>query len=263
MKKLVAFDLDGTLALSKQPLDDDMASRLADLLDVCLVDIISGGDWPQFEKQVVSRLPERAKLDNLFIQPTTGTKLYRWAGAWQPVYAELFSDAERQQIEAALDDAVKAEGLDEGETWGDRIEDRGSQITFSGLGQQAPLIAKNAWDADRSKREALQKRLRAALPDVARVSHIVQILSLPDLSINIGGSTSIDITRKGVDKQYGLTKLLPVAGVDKGEVLFVGDAIFPGGNDYPAKEMGLDTIKVDEIEQTRLVISTVVAVLKG
>jgi hypothetical protein len=248
MKKLVAFDLDGTLALSKQPLDDDMASRLADLLDVCLVDIISGGDWPQFEKQVVSRLPERAKLEHLFIQPTTGTKLYRWSGAWKPVYAELFSAEERKQIETALDEAMKAEGLDQGQTWGDRIEDRGSQITFSGLGQQAPLIAKNAWDADRSKREALQKRLRAALPD---------------LSINIGGSTSIDITRKGVDKQYGLTKLLPVAGVEKNEVLFVGDAIFPGGNDYPAKEMGLDTIKVDEIEQTRLVISTVVAVLKG
>jgi len=247
MKKLVAFDLDGTLALSKQPLDDDMAERIADLLDVCLVDIISGGDWPQFEKQVVSRLPERAKLANLFIQPTTGTKLYRWSGEWKPVYAELFSDDERHHIETALDDAVKAEGLDEGQTWGDRIEDRGSQITFSGLGQEAPLIAKNNWDADRSKREALQKRLRQALPH---------------LSINIGGSTSIDITRKGVDKQYGLTKLLPIVGVGKAEVLFVGDAIFPGGNDYPAKEMGLDTIKVDEIEQTRLVISTVATVLK-
>jgi phosphomannomutase len=248
MKKLVAFDLDGTLALSKQPLDADMAGRIADLLDVCLVDIISGGDWPQFEKQVVSRLPERAKLANLFIQPTTGTKLYRWSGEWKPVYAELFSADERHQIETALDDAVKAEGLDEGQTWGDRIEDRGSQITFSGLGQDAPLVAKNNWDADRSKREALQKRLRAALPD---------------LSINIGGSTSIDITRQGVDKQYGLKKLLPVAGVDASEVLFIGDAIYPGGNDYPAKEMGLDTIKVDEIEQTRLVISTIATVLKG
>jgi HAD superfamily hydrolase (TIGR01484 family) len=248
VKKLIAFDLDGTLALSKQPLDEDMAERIADLLEVCLVDIISGGDWPQFEKQVVSRLPARAKLANLFIQPTTGTKLYRWSGDWKPVYAELFSDAERRQIETALDDAVKAEGLDEGQTWGDRIEDRGSQITFSGLGQDAPLVAKNGWDADRSKREGLQKRLRAALPD---------------LSINIGGSTSIDITRKGVDKQYGLKKLLPVAGVSAAEMLFIGDAIYPGGNDYPAKEMGLDTIKVDEIEQTRLVISTIATVLKA
>jgi len=122
--------------------------------------------------------------------------------------------------------------------------------TMSATGSDAtvaPLIAKNNWDADRSKREALQKRLREALPD---------------LSINIGGSTSIDITRQGVDKQYGLKKLLPVAGVDAAEVLFIGDAIYPGGNDYPAKEMGLDTIKVDEIEQTRLVISTVATVLK-
>ncbi len=247
MKKLIAFDLDGTLALSKQPLDEDMAGRLADLLDVCMVDIISGGDWPQFEKQVVSRLPERANLKNLFIQPTTGTKLYRWSGDWQPVYAELFSDSEKAKIKDALNDAVKTEGLDEGKTWGDRIEDRGSQITFSGLGQDAPLEAKNAWDADRAKREALQKRLRKALPD---------------LSINIGGSTSIDITRKGVDKQYGLKRLLPEAKVDAGDVLFVGDAIYPGGNDYPAKEMGLDTIKVDEIEETRLVISTIATVLK-
>lgn len=247
MKRLIAFDLDGTLALSKQPLDANMAGRLADLLDVAMVDIISGGDWPQFEKQVVSRLPARANLARLFIQPTTGTKLYRWDGDWAPAYAELFSDDEKRAIERALDDAMKAEGLDEGQTWGDRIEDRGSQITFSGLGQEAPLQAKNGWDADRSKREALQKRLRAVLPD---------------LSINIGGSTSIDITRKGVDKQYGLKKLLPVAGVRADEVLFIGDAIFPGGNDYPAREMGLDTIKVDEIEQTRLVISTIATVLK-
>lgn len=247
MKRLVAFDLDGTLALSKQPLDADMAGRLADLLDVCMVDIISGGDWPQFEKQVVSRLPARANLRNFFIQPTTGTKLYRWDGDWAPVYAELFSDDEKHAIEHALDAAMQAEGFDQGRTWGDRIEDRGSQITFSGLGQEAPLDAKNTWDPDRRKREALQARLRAVLPD---------------LSINIGGSTSIDITRKGVDKQYGLRKLLPVAGVVAAEVLFIGDAIFPGGNDYPAKEMGLDTIKVDDIDQTRLVISTVATVLK-
>ena len=89
-------------------MDQDAVGGIADLLDVCLVDIISGGDWPQFEKQVVSRLPERARLDNLFIQPTTGTKLYRWSGEWKPVYAELFSTDERRQIEAALDDAVKA-----------------------------------------------------------------------------------------------------------------------------------------------------------
>ena len=248
MKKLIAFDLDGTLALSKQPLDDRMANALADLLDVCMVDIISGGDWPQFEKQVVGRMIDRANLANLFIQPTTGTKLYRFVdGAWKAIYAELFSDDERKKIIDAFDQAMHEEGLDEGKTWGERVEDRGSQVTFSALGQQAPLEAKESWDPDHAKRKKLQARLRTMLPD---------------LSINIGGSTSVDITRAGVDKQYGLRKLLPEAGVSADEVLFLGDAIFPGGNDYPAKEMGLDTIKVDSIDDTRRVIETIVLVLK-
>ena len=96
MKKLVAFDLDGTLALSKQALKDDMAETLADLLGVADVAVISGGDWPQFDKQVASRLPARADLSRLWLMPTTGTKLYtHQEGAWKPVYAELFDDAEK------------------------------------------------------------------------------------------------------------------------------------------------------------------------
>lgn len=249
MKRLIAFDLDGTLALSKQPLDDDMAARLADLLDSCLVDIISGGDWPQFEKQVVSRLPSRAKLVNLFIQPTTGTKLYRFEhGKWRRIYAETYSKKVRGQIVVAIENAVKAEGLDKGKTWGERIEDRGTQITFSGLGQEAPLDEKEKWDPDRKKREALQARLRDALPS---------------LSVNIGGSTSIDITKKGVDKQYGLKRLVEASGVSPAQMLFIGDAIFPGGNDYPAKEMGLDTIKVDDIDQTRAIVTAAAMAMKG
>ena len=248
MKKLIAFDLDGTLALSKQPLDDAMANALADLLDVCMVDIISGGDWPQFEKQVVGRMPPRANLADLFIQPTTGTKLYRFIGGeWQAVYAELFSEEERKKIIDAFDRAMHEEGLDQGKTWGERVEDRGSQVTFSALGQQAPLEAKESWDPDHAKRKKLQARLRPMLPG---------------LSINIGGTTSIDITREGVDKQYGLRKLLPEAGVSAEEVLFLGDAIFPGGNDYPAKELGLDTVRVRDPQETMSVIAAIVACLK-
>ena len=243
MKSLVAFDMDGTLALSKQPLDADMAGRLAGLLSVAQVAVISGGDWPQFEKQVVSRLPADTDRSRLFIMPTTGTKLYRFADEkWSPVYAELFDDGERKRIMDALDEALKNAGLDGERIWGERVEDRGSQITFSGLGQEAPLDAKDAWDPDRKKREALQKTLQSRLPE---------------LSINIGGATSIDITRKGVDKAYGLKKLADASGVALDAMIFIGDAIFPGGNDYPAKTLGLDTIKVANIDETRVAIEAI------
>jgi phosphomannomutase len=247
MKHLIAFDLDGTLAESKQPLQEAMGEALADLLTVAHVAVISGGDWPQFEKQVASRLPARADRSRLWLMPTTGTKLYRYDGNWAPVYAELFDDAQKQAIFAAFDAALAATGFVPEQVWGERVEDRGSQITFSALGQQAPLDAKEHWDPDFAKRKVIQADLRKRLPG---------------LSINIGGATSIDITREGVDKAYGLKKLRDASGIALDAMMFIGDAIFPGGNDYPAKELGLDTVRVRDPQDTLSVIATIVACQK-
>ncbi len=248
MKQLVAFDLDGTLAESKQPLTAAMGEALADLLDVADVAVISGGDWPQFETQVANRLPDRADRFRLWLMPTTGTKLYTHRdGAWQAAYAELFDEEQRREILNAFDAALEATGFVPEETWGERIEDRGSQITFSALGQQAPIHAKEMWDPDFAKRKIIQADLKERLPG---------------LSINMGGTTSIDITREGVDKGYGLSKLAEASGFPLDAMLFIGDAIFPGGNDYPAKEIGLDTVRVRDPAETLAVIAAIVACQK-
>jgi HAD superfamily hydrolase (TIGR01484 family) len=180
--------------------------------------------------------------------PTTGTKLFRYQdGKWATVYAELFDDALKAKILAAFDEALAATGFTPEQTWGERIEDRGSQITFSALGQQAPLDAKEHWDPDFAKRKVIQADLRT---------------HLPGLSINMGGATSIDITREGVDKAYGLKKLRDASGIELDSMMFIGDAIFPGGNDYPAKELGLDTVKVRDPQETLSVIAAIVACQK-
>lgn len=248
MKKLVAFDLDGTLALSKQPLTDDMTGALAQLLEVAQVAVISGGDWPQFDKQVASRLPARADRSRLWLMPTCGTKLYvHRTGGWEMVYAELFSEAQKEAIFQAFDAALEVTGFAPEQTWGDRIEDRGSQITFSALGQQAPLEAKEVWDPDFAKRKVIQAELIARLPGV---------------SVNLGGATSVDVTHEGVDKAWGLRRLAEHSGVAEQDMLFIGDAIFPGGNDYPAKAMGLDTVCVRDPADTANVIAAIVACQK-
>ncbi|KAI0971736.1 HAD-like domain-containing protein [Xylaria arbuscula] len=247
MISLVDFDLDGTLAESKQPLKDSMGEALADLLAVAHVAVISGGDWPQFQKQVASRLPPRADLSRLWLMPTTGTKLYTHRnGAWQPVYAELFDDGVKQQILTAFDTALEVTGFKPEQTWGQRIEDRGSQITFSALGQEAPIHAKEVWDPDFAKRKVIQADLHNRLPD---------------LSIIMGGATSIDITQKGVDKGYGLKKLRDASGIPLDQMMFIGDAIFPGGNDYPAKAIGLRTVCVKDPNGTLSAIAAIVACL--
>ena len=247
MKRLIAFDLDGTLAESKQPLAADMASALAALLNVAQVAVISGGDWPQFGKQVALRLPAETRRERLWLMPTTGTKLYRFVeNEWRRIYAEVFSDEEQAKILTAFDEAFRETGLMEGAIWGDRIEDRESQITLSGLGQKASLEQKTAWDPDHTKRKALQRVLRARLPG---------------FSVNIGGTTSIDVTRGGVDKAYGLQRLSEISGISLGEMLFIGDAIFPGGNDYPAAELGLDVVRVRDVVETKSVVGAITACL--
>ena len=242
MKRLIAYDLDGTLAESKQPIDPHNAALLARLTKVAVVAVISGGDWPQFEEQLVGKLPDDTNLDRLFLLPASGTKLYRYRTRWDQIYAELFSGEERKRILESLASTVANLDLGVARSWGDKIEDRGSQITFSGLGQHAPLDAKQAWDPDFAKR----KRLQAAL-----------IPLLPDFAVRIGGSTSIDITRKGIDKAYGMAKLVKASGIPATEMVFIGDALYPGGNDYAVHEAGIDTICVRDLTETRRVTEAI------
>ncbi|KAK2802921.1 hypothetical protein FQN49_008886, partial [Arthroderma sp. PD_2] len=196
---------------------------------------------------VASRLPPRADLSKLWLMPTTGTKLYKHQdGAWKAVYAELFEDSVKKQILTAFDESLEATGFKPEQTWGNRIEDRGSQITFSALGQEAPIHAKEVWDPDFAKRKVIQADLRTRLPDV---------------SINMGGATSIDITQKGVDKAYGLQRLRDASSIPLEQMMFIGDAIFPGGNDYPAKQLGLKTICVKDPDGTLAAIAAIIACL--
>src|SRR4051812_7712425 len=168
MKRLIAFDLDGTLTQSKQAIDKESADLLKALLDITFVAIISGGDWRQFKIQVVARLSAETRLARLFILPTTGTKLYRYVDdSWRCLYADLFSDDQKKAIRDALAAAIERVDLPDTQIWGEQVEDRGSQITFSGLGQRAPLDAKVKWDPDRSKRERLQALLQEALPSLS------------------------------------------------------------------------------------------------
>lgn len=247
MKELIVFDLDGTLAESKSPLDSEMSGLLHDLLGIVKVAVISGGGWPQLEKQLVSNLPHDQRLENLSLLPTCGTRFYRYDSAdWKKIYAEDFTTEERDKILSALKKAIGIAAFKIEKIWGEQIEDRGSQITFSGLGQHAPLEAKTKWDPDFTKREKIK-----ALVDI----------SIPDFSVRIGGSTSIDITKPGIDKAYGIRKLRDLLGISLEEMIFIGDALYRGGNDYPAEKAGVVSIPVKDPSETKRVIQTIIACL--
>ncbi len=246
MKKLIVFDLDGTLAESKQSLDVEMGGLLQQLLGLVQVAVISGGGWPQFEKQLLSNLPKDEHLKGLSLLPTCGTKFFHFGKDWEKLYSEDFKPAEKSQILDALKKALAAAGFATPKTWGEQIEDRGSQITYSALGQEAPLDEKKVWDPDFKKRKAIKAILEPLIPL---------------FSIRLGGTTSIDITKPGIDKAYGLRKLRDILGIALEEMVFIGDALFPGGNDYPAIEAGVASIRVRDTHETKRVIEAIIAVV--
>ena len=146
MKKLVVFDLDGTLAESKSSLDAEMATLLSTLLGMVEVAVISGGNWQQFKEQLLANLPHDERLKHLSL---------------------------------------------------------------------------------------------------------------------LGGTTSVDITKLGIDKAYGIRKLRDTLGIAIEEMIFIGDALFPGGNDYPAKEAGVLSIQVRDPNESKRVIEAIIACLDG
>lgn len=246
MKKLIVFDLDGTLAESKSSLDSKMSALLHELLGVAKVAVISGGGWAQFEKQLLSNLPYDERLVNLSLLPTCGTKFFRYTGDWKQLYSEDLTACEKAKITSSLQKAVAAAGFNPEKVWGEVIEDRGSQITFSALGQQAPLEEKDKWDPDFTKR----RKIKAILDTL-----------IPEFSVRMGGTTSIDVTKPGIDKAYGIGKLRDILGISLEEMIYIGDALFPGGNDYPAEQTGVVCIPVRGPQETKPVTEAIIACL--
>ena len=255
-RKVIAFDLDGTLAPSKSPLPDRMAELLDRLLDEYHVCVISGGKFGQFEKQLLNNLKaDPTRLERLHLMPTCGTRYYRYdtpKAAWKQIYAEDFTEAEKKKIKSALAKVVEELGYVEKETWGETLEDRGSQVTWSALGQDIVdhlgmegVRRKENWDADNAKKNEIR-------------DHVAELL--PEFEVRVGGVTSIDVTKPGIDKAYGMSKLMDMLEIGKGEILFIGDRVQEGGNDYPVKAFGIDCLEISKWEETALVVDAITLV---
>lgn len=253
MKKVIAFDLDGTLAPSKSPMTDRMSEAFSRLLDNFQVLVISGGKFEQFQKQLLNGLQSAPrKLERLHLMPTCGTQYYTFysnENSWRQVYAENFTEPEKKKIIAAVNKGVDDLDYRAKKTYGTVIEDRGSQITFSVLGQDIVdelglegVAIKEAWDPDNKKKNHLRDYIAPLIPE---------------FEVRVGGLTSIDITKPGIDKAYGMKKLMEILGIGKEDILFFGDRIVEGGNDYPVKLLGIDCLQISRWEDTALAVEAI------
>ena len=257
MKKILAFDSDDTIVVSKMPATDRMAGLLAELLqwyDIC---IISGTGfesviYPNTVRQIedkIRNLPD-ADLSRLHIMPTCGTRYYRFTeGEWKLQYQEDLTDEQKALIFDAIETSAKKLDMWEENPAGEIIEDRLSQITYSALGQQATPEANYAWaEANKEKRKLLNEAVKSLIPE---------------FEVRTAGTTSLDITKPGIDKAYGIHKLMEATGVSKEEILFFGDKLEEGGNDFPVRAMGVDCIAVERWEDTAYALEGISAISKN
>lgn len=236
MKRLIIFDLDGTLAESKQPLAPSMAALLRGLLEHAKVAVISGASYSQLANQFVHHMhAEPKELAHLFLLPTNGTALYTYEHGWKKEYEHLLSSAELAEIHSAIEYAVQESGILLPASYGERVENRGSQVSFSALGQSAPIGVKRDFDPNQEKRKVLKGILER---------------KIPNFTVSIGGMTTLDITKKGYDKHFGIDQITERLQIPKEGVVYVGDALYPGGNDETAKEAGVDTVQVKDPAET-------------
>jgi phosphomannomutase len=256
MKKVIAFDLDGTLAPSKSEVPTRIRELLDRLLDKFEVCVISGGKFEQFEKQLLSRLlSDNAKLAKLHIMPACGTQYYAYkpdTSSWAKVYSEELSAAQKKKISASLEKSLDDLKLRSDKVYGEIIEDRESQITLSVLGQDIVdvlgdegVAIKEAWDPDNFKKEQIRK-------------HATKLI--PEFEVKVGGLTSIDVTKPGIDKSYGMYKLLKILSITKADVLFIGDRLQKGGNDYPVLAFGIDSLEIASWQETAVAIQAILHV---
>lgn len=215
--KHLFFDMDQTIAPARQPILPEMYAYLSSLPQDII--IVSGQEVDNIEWQ----------SDNLpaFVMGQNGNHAVALDGTelWNVPLAEHH----RTEILDHISEIVELLEHPLKHEW-NPIEDRGTQITFSPVGNTAPVDIKKAYDPDRSKRLSLLDKIPFASQD---------------LIIKIGGSTSLDYLHKDRHKGTNVQKLIDLMHWDKEECVYFGDGLYPGGNDEAVIGV-IETIPVDD-----------------
>lgn len=241
---LIAVDLDGTLVKSKLEITPDMSAVLGEWLKTNKFAVISGASFSQLKIQILNHLPTDINLNNLILLPITGQSYYIYKNnEWTETHKEIMPADDVEKIFGAFKKIPQELIPVSNPEYGPQLQNRGGQVSFSALGQDAPYLEKYAWDPDLTKRQII-------------ISELEKII--PEFETKIGGTTTIDITPKGIDKGFAIKKIANIEGIQESDIIFFGDRIIPGGNDFAATNSGAVCISVESPNETRDAINSLV-----
>ncbi|MFH1276319.1 MAG: HAD-IIB family hydrolase [Candidatus Woesearchaeota archaeon] len=233
-KRVIITDVDETICETCQVIEDEMAEVISFLIQKGFTFAFISGTEPHYLKQMIS---SKVKGKH-FLLPTTGTICLEVNPNEEDkeLYKYMMNDNEKNEVMQALEELTSKFNIQSLTTKEDQIQDRNTQIVLSAIGRNAPTELKKKYDPDAKKR-------------IEWIEFLKTILDENKYEITYAGTTSIDITQKGLDKGWGIKKFANYYNINLNSILFFGDKTYPGGNDYPATKI-VDFITVKNPEDT-------------
>ena len=221
-KRLIAFDMDGTLTQHKSKLEEPNRIALEALSRKYKLLMLGAGSCERIYHQL-----------NDFPIEIIGNYGLQHAGIVNGEFKILESltvSVDRDFVEKTVTMLRKEFGLEN--YYGDNVEFHASGvITFPILGTAAPLEEKLVYDPDRLKRRKIYTRVCEAFAGY---------------NVFIGGSSSFDITQGKYNKYYALVRFCKENGFTLDEAVYFGDDFGEGGNDSHVKLNGVDCVEIED-----------------
>jgi HAD superfamily hydrolase (TIGR01484 family) len=223
-----------------------MLGKLKALLGHIPVAIMTGAGFKRMESQFLEKIVAAPRSDRFYLFPNSSAQCYiHEEGSWKLAYNFALTEEEREHIKSTIQKTVEeSEMLRTIPHAGQQLFDREAQVAYTPVGVEATLETKQTWDSDGVKRKFLFETLKRALPE---------------FEILLGGMTTIDITRKGINKSYGVQWLSARLEIPTKEMLYVGDAFNEGGNDMVVIPTGIQTHPVSGPEDTGKLVDELLA----
>ncbi len=233
-KKVIIADVDDTICESCQVMSDEMANQINSMIQQGYTFAFLTGTEKQYLLEMVS-----SKLRGKhYLLAAIGTECIEVevGGENKEVYKYNLSEEQINEIVKALEELTQKYNILPVTNKDDQIQNRETQVCLSAIGRHAPKEQKAAYDPNGNKR-------------LEWIQFLKTILDENKYDMTIGGTTSIDITPKGIDKAWGIKHFCEKFGIELENVLFFGDKIHPGGNDFPASKV-VDVVSVKNPEET-------------
>ena len=226
-QKIFLFDMDGTLTPVRGMIKPKMIQVLCELSHVCKIGVVTGSDYDYIVQQMSAVLDsDYIAPGQLELLPCNGTKRYvadsfgqfdltsevnmidrigennyalllRRCMAYQLVIMSMYKDLPYR---------------------GTFLQNRGSLLNWCPIGRDSDINERNAWMAVDNAND-IREYYATAMEHICAVNDV-------DVTIALGGSTSLDIYPTGWDKTFALSYY------PDHDVYFAGDKCMKGGNDW-------------------------------